>query len=74
MGRTTIRRGEGHGTNLTEAAWPLRKRHRPLDGDSLADIAAILRRFEDSGLQLADAALAYLAGREDLRTVFTLDR
>lgn len=76
---------------LTEAAWLLRKQHRPidriteardagmldllpLDGDSLTDIAAILRRFEDAGIQFADAALAHLADREGLRTVFTLDR
>ena len=76
---------------LTEAAWLLRKQHRPfdrivdarsagmfellaLDRDSLAGVAAIMRRFEDSGIQVADAALACLADREDIRTVFTLDR
>jgi uncharacterized protein len=46
----------------------------PLEGGSLAEIATIMRRYEDSGLQLADAALAYLAERENIRTVFTLDR
>ena len=46
----------------------------PLDGDCLAGIAAIMRRYEDAGLQLADAALAYLAERENIRTIFTLDR
>jgi predicted nucleic acid-binding protein len=76
---------------LTEAAWLLRKQHRPierlaqahaarlfellpLDGDSLTEIAAIMRRYEDSGIQFADAALAHLADRENIRTVFTLDR
>jgi predicted nucleic acid-binding protein len=76
---------------LTEAAWILRKQHRPLDrmaeahaagmfdllpleADSLAEIAAVMRRYETLGLQLADAALAYLAERENIRTVFTLDR
>lgn len=76
---------------LTEAAWLLRKQHRPLDriaeahaaglfdllpldGDSLVAIAALMRRYEDAGLQLADAALAHLAEREGIRTVFTLDR
>ena len=76
---------------LTEAAWILRKQHRPcdliataqaagmfdllpLDSSSLKEIAAIMRRYEDSGIQLADAALAHLAEREDIRTVFTLDR
>ncbi|MBV8487401.1 MAG: PIN domain-containing protein [Planctomycetaceae bacterium] len=46
----------------------------PLDSSSLHDIAAIMRRYEDAGIQLADAALAYLAERENIRTVFTLDR
>jgi predicted nucleic acid-binding protein len=76
---------------ITEAAWLLRKQHRPLDliadahaagmfqllhleGDSLPEIAAIMRRYEDAGIQLADATLAYLAEREGIRTVFTLDR
>ncbi len=76
---------------LTEAAWLLRKQHRPLDrladahaagmfallpleGNSLADIAAIMRRYEDVGLQFADAALIHLAERENIRTVFTTDQ
>jgi predicted nucleic acid-binding protein len=76
---------------LTEAAWLLRKQHRPLDriadahaarmfeflpleSGSLTEIAEIMRRYETSGIQLADAALAYLAERENIRTVFTLDR
>jgi predicted nucleic acid-binding protein len=76
---------------LTEAAWLLRKQHRPLDliaaaqadgmfdllpldSGALPSIAAIMRRYEDAGIQLADAALLYLAERENIRTVFTLDR
>ena len=76
---------------LTEAAWLLRKQHRPIDrlaeaqtagmfnllplgSDSLTAIAAIMRRYEDSGIQFADAALAHLADRENITTVFTLDR
>ena len=76
---------------LTEAAWLLRKQHRPFDrlaeahaagmfdllpleSDSLSAIAAIMRRYEDAGIQFADAALAHLAERENIRTVFTLDR
>lgn len=42
--------------------------------DALREIAAIMRRYESSGIQLADAALAHLAERENIRTVFTLDR
>jgi hypothetical protein len=45
-----------------------------LGGDDLAEIAAIMRRYENIGLQLADAALVHLADREGIRTVFTLDR
>jgi len=33
-----------------------------------------MRRYGSSGIQLADAALAYLAERESIRTIFTLDR
>jgi hypothetical protein len=33
-----------------------------------------MRRYEDAGLQIADAVLAHLAERESIRTVFTLDR
>jgi uncharacterized protein len=46
----------------------------PLENGCLAEIATIMRRYEDIGLQLADAALAYLAERKNIRTVFTLDR
>lgn len=46
----------------------------PLDGDSLDGIAAIMRRYEDAKIQFADAAIAYLAERENIRTVFTTDR
>ena len=76
---------------LTEAAWILRKQHRPIDklaeahaagmfdllpleGHSLTEIAAIVRRYEDIGLQFADAVLVHLAERENIRTVFTTDR
>jgi predicted nucleic acid-binding protein len=76
---------------LTEAAWLLRKQHRPLDrlaeahaaevfrvlpleGDSLAAIAVIMRRYADICIHLADAALIHLAEREGVRTVFTSDR
>jgi predicted nucleic acid-binding protein len=45
-----------------------------LDAEDLGAIAAILRRYENIQLQLADAALAHLADREGIETVFTLDR
>ena len=42
--------------------------------DDLPAIAAMMKRYESAGLQLADAALAHLAERENIRTVFTTDR
>ena len=45
-----------------------------LKGDCLADVAAIMRRYEAARIQLADATLAHLAEREGLLTVFTFDR
>lgn len=46
----------------------------PLEADDLAPIAEIMRRYEDAGLQLADASIVRLAEREGIRTVFTTDR
>lgn len=46
----------------------------PLDAADLPAIAALMKRYESAGLQLADAALAHLAERENIRTVFTTDR
>lgn len=37
-------------------------------------IAAIIKRYESIQAQLADATLVYLAGREKIETIFTLDR
>ena len=33
-----------------------------------------MKQYEDIRPQLADAALVYLAGREGIDTIFTLDR
>ncbi len=46
----------------------------PLDDADLEGIAAIMRRYESTGVQLADAALTHLADREGIRTLFTTDR
>ncbi len=46
----------------------------PLPQESLPWIARFMRRYQDSGAQLADAAIVYLAEHEEIRTVFTLDR
>ncbi|MBI3697951.1 MAG: PIN domain-containing protein [Acidobacteria bacterium] len=49
---------------------------RALDLDERAPawIADFLRRYENIGAQVADAALVYLAEREGIDTIFTLDR
>jgi uncharacterized protein len=46
----------------------------PLDADDLPAIASLMKRYASAGLQFADAALAHLAERENIRTVFTTDR
>jgi uncharacterized protein len=46
----------------------------PLAGAEAEAIAALMKRYEDIRPQLADAALVYLAGREKIETIFTLDR
>ena len=46
----------------------------PLAGTEAKAIAALMKRYESIRPQLADAALVYLAGRERIDTIFTLDR
>jgi predicted nucleic acid-binding protein len=46
----------------------------PLTADDAKPIAAILKRYRDIRVQLADAALVHLAGRDSLDTIFTLDQ
>lgn len=46
----------------------------PLTSDDTTPIASILKKYDDVGLQLADAALVHLATRDGMETVFTLDR
>jgi hypothetical protein len=46
----------------------------PLAASEAKSIAAIMKRYESMAPQLADAALVYLAGREQIDTIFTLDR
>jgi uncharacterized protein len=45
-----------------------------LNADDLPAIAALMKRYESAGVQFADAALAHLAERENIRTIFTTDR
>jgi predicted nucleic acid-binding protein len=46
----------------------------PLAGTEAEAIASLMKRYESIRPQLADAALVYLAGRERIDTIFTLDR
>jgi len=46
----------------------------PLQGSEAKAIASLMKRYESIRPQLADAALVYLAGRERIETIFTLDR
>jgi predicted nucleic acid-binding protein len=65
---------------ITEAAWLLSSMHvgfldlLPLASAEAKAIAAIMKKYESIRPQLADAALVYLAGRERIDTIFTLDR
>jgi predicted nucleic acid-binding protein len=45
-----------------------------LTAADMPGIAAILAKYRDPGLQLADASLVHLANREGIETMFTLDR
>jgi predicted nucleic acid-binding protein len=46
----------------------------PMDESALSWIAGFYRRYKKLSPQLADASLVYLAERENLDTIFTLDR
>ena len=46
----------------------------PLAGTEANSIADVMKKYEDARPQLADAALVYLADREGIDTIFTLDR
>ena len=46
----------------------------PLQSYEAERIREIMERYDDLRPQLADATLVYLADREDIETIFTLDR
>lgn len=46
----------------------------PLAGSEAEAIAALMKRYEDIRPQFADVALVYLAIREKIDAIFTLDR
>ena len=45
-----------------------------LDDGAVSWVAGFLVRYSSVGAQVADAALVYLAEREGIDTIFTLDR
>lgn len=46
----------------------------PLDASAVPAIAVLLDRYRRLGAQVADCTLLHLAEREELSTIFTLDR
>jgi predicted nucleic acid-binding protein len=46
----------------------------PLAGGEAKAIGEVMKKYASLRTQLADAALVYLAGREGIETIFTLDR
>ena len=46
----------------------------PMEDSAMLWIAAFLRKYRRASPQIADASLMYLADRENLDTIFTLDR
>jgi len=46
----------------------------PLTSADAKLIAAIMQKYRDIGMQLADAALVHIAARDGLDTIFTLDQ
>lgn len=54
---------------FAEGVWSL----APVGSEALPWLGAFLIRYRKLGAQLADASLVYLAERDDMDTVFTLD-
>lgn len=46
----------------------------PIEQQDLPPIRGLLRKYADLPMDFADATLVHVAGREDIRDVFTLDR
>jgi uncharacterized protein len=46
----------------------------PVAGKEAAAIAGIMEQYRSLRAQFADAMLVYLANRENIKTIFTLDR
>jgi predicted nucleic acid-binding protein len=67
----------GDNPREVEAAWGLVRSGAvtvlPLSDLELADLEALMRRYRDRPMDLADATLVHLAERESVSTVFTID-
>ena len=63
----------GNGTSK-QSARAAGLRYLPDVDEATEWLPKFLAKYESAGPQLADAALVYLAEREGIRTVFTLDR
>ena len=46
----------------------------PVTGKEMAAVAALMKHYSSLRPQFADAMLVYLANRENIETIFTLDR
>lgn len=46
----------------------------PIQGTEAAEIGAVMEKYRNMRPQLADASLVYLAARDGIDTIFTLDR
>ena len=46
----------------------------PIAGSEASEISAVMKKYAEIRPQLADASLVYLANREQIDTIFTLDR
>ncbi len=45
-----------------------------LTSDDIAAVEAVIDKYDDEEVDLADAAIVHLANREEIRAIFTLDR
>jgi hypothetical protein len=67
----------GDNPREVEAAWGFVRSGAltvlPLSDLELADLEALMRRYRDRPMDLADATLVHLAERESVSTVFTID-
>lgn len=67
----------GDSRTETEAAWSLVRSGAlvlaPIEGSELSHIHALMSRYWDRPMDFADATLVYLAKRESLVTILTVD-